>query len=524
VTIENVTIDGASTTHQGIDGGAIQINESSSSDTVTIKNSTFEADSEASGHNGGAIANLGAGTVDVSNSSFQDDTATSGNGGAIYNGAGGTINVSSGSVFEADQAQDGGAVAGGSTSALGAISIDNSTFQGDIASANGGAIDAADDDWQDLGASNDIFIGNSASGGDGGAIDFGDNNGSLGFAAVNGSNFDGNHAAGDGGAIDNGDHGSAYAEMDVLHSTFLGDSAATAADGEAINGVLSGSHVGVDVAGNLFAETCGGAPVSKGYNAAVPATSGGVVCAGGATDDQVSDAVNDVSTQGTNGDITVPDEPNPAIEVIPSGAQVDIWAGTGVSLCPDTDLLGNTSPDSSGHCDAGAVQAFVPASSGAGDGSGSGGGSGSGSGSGGGSGSGSGSGAGGTTTTSSSPAPVPPRTITTRVKLDNQQIQLISPSMNVCTAVNAKLKATLSSSAIKHSKKPKLKFSLATFLAGGKDKLTVKHLTAHASVKLKKLKAKSTDKLTVKLTYREPRKHRKTKTVSKTITVKFKVC
>ncbi|HEX3618110.1 MAG TPA: hypothetical protein VHU61_16320, partial [Solirubrobacteraceae bacterium] len=116
------------------------------------------------------------------------------------------------------------------------------------------------------------------------------------------------------------------------------------------------------------------------------------------------------------------------------------------------------------------------------------------------------------------------KTKTTKVKFDNQQITLVSPSLNVCTAAGKSIKATLSSRKIKRSRKPKLKFKLATFTVGGKDKHTARRLTAKVTIKLRHLKPHRTDKLKVVVHYKLARKHKKSKAVSKTITVKFKVC
>jgi hypothetical protein len=116
------------------------------------------------------------------------------------------------------------------------------------------------------------------------------------------------------------------------------------------------------------------------------------------------------------------------------------------------------------------------------------------------------------------------KTKTTKVKFDNQQITLVSPSLNVCTAAGKSIKATLSSKKIKKSRKPKLTFKLARFTAGGKDKHTAKRLTAKVSIKLRRLTAHRTDRLKVVVHYKMARKHKRSKAVSKTITVKFKVC
>jgi predicted outer membrane repeat protein len=512
VTFDDITIDGL---NSATDGGAISIDQGNSADTVTVKDSTFEHD-DASGYDGAALADVGSGTLSVTGSTFENDDVGSGDGGAIFNGSGSTLAVSASSLFEANSAAAGGAIY-----SQGATTVASSTLQGNSSSGGGGAIDsvAPNPGSARLDVTNSSFIGNTATS-NGGAIDDGDGGGSEAVIEVGGSEFVGNTATnGSGGAI--ADLASLFPAMYsfVWASTFVGDQVGSATDGYAI---YANGNQTFQVAGNLFAEDCAGTIMSVGYNAALPAgnpSGTGSACVGSAVQasDSVSSAAAEVIKSTQNSQLMVAEEDNPAIDLIPDNTTVNLGGPTVPEpLCPVTDLLGDSGPDATGRCDAGALQShFQPSGPSGGPGSGGGGGS------------------VGTTTTTTTPTtttpvttttPPKPKTITTKVKFDNQQIKLISPSLYVCTAVNAKLKATLSSGAIKHSKKPKLRFSLAKFLAGGKDRLTVKRLTAHASIKLKKLKAKSTDRLTVKLSYREPRKHKKAKTVSKTITVKFKVC
>ncbi len=578
ITSGNVTFDDITVTGliSDVDGGAIYVHDGNASDVVTVANSTFESDVTGGSHNGGAVANAGQSTVDVSGSTFDSDEAASDggaivnessgtvsvdegtldndraddggaiantgtgtvsvdgsdleqdtatfDGGAIDNDAGGTVTVSGGSTFEDDRADDGGAIAG-DDGLIGTLNVGGSSFVGNVAASDGGAIDsgAGSSSGEALTVTDDTFTGNGAEAGDGGAIDDADNGG-IGLASVSGSDFVGNYATiGDGGAIDNGDHGSPAAELSVWGSTFYGDVVASAADGAAIYDGGLGTIVQTEVAADLFTETCVGSVTSEGYNAAVPGGGAGIECAGGATGDQLDTAVTDVSSQGASGQFTLPDAPNPAIDLIPSGAQVSFFAGPETTLCPVTDLLGNSGPDSSGHCDAGAVQNYVPASSTTTNPGGGQGGSGSGS--------ASGSGGGGTSTTTSTTSTTtetthvaPKTTVTTTVKFDNQTITLVHPSMNVCTAAGKSLLATLTSKSIKHSKKPKLKFKLAAFTTGRKDKHSAKRVPAKESIKLKGLKAHRTDKLKVVVSYSKPRKHHKPAAVSKTITVKFKVC
>lgn len=511
VTFENLQIEGDTTTphDQAVDGGAIRVDESDAADTVTIEHSTFEADTEAAGHSGGAVADVGAGAIDVHDSSFTDDAATGGAGGAIYvdTSAVGLSDVT-GSTFEADAAGEGGAIDISGVNGDG-VAIERSTFEDDASSGDGGAINSAGPVASEALITQGVFIGNTAAS-DGGAIAVGAS-GSDGVLTTDWSLFSGNEATnGHGGAIYDGtDNG--VLDSYVVHSTFVGDKlgSANAADGYAI--FTAGTQL-FDVTANLFVESCAGTLTSTGYNVSMPAGDGGSSCAGGATGDQVSTLAGAVAPSAQNAQLLTPVSPNPALDLIPANTTAVIGTTT-TPICPTPDLLDNQGPDATGRCNAGALQ--NPASSSS-TGAGA---------------SGGGSGAATSTnppvtTTVPPPAPAPatPKTVTTRVRVDNQQITLVSPSMNVCAAAGGTLSATLSSTAIKHSRKPKLKFALATFLAGGKDKRTARHLTARVSIKLKGLKAASTDKLKVRVRYREPRRHHKPRTVSRTISVKFKVC
>jgi hypothetical protein len=518
VTSGNVTFDGIAV--EGLDstvpGGAIYVDDASTTDTVTVNDSTFEHDDD-SGSDGAAIADLGASVINISGSTFTNDETDTGDGGAIYldtaNAAIGVTGVISSSTFDDDSAADGGAIYDADASGGNALEVRNSTFEDDQATTGyGGAVDnAGGTDLGEVLFAKSVFLADSAQV-DGGAIANGAG-ATEAVTTVQGSEFSGNEAVtGSGAGLY--DDASVGADSYVVHSTFVGDilGSRNAASGFAI--YASGGQP-FEVTSNLFVEGCGGMFMSTGYNVAMPATAGGTACAQSATDDQVTPAAGEVVHSTQNSQLLEPVSPNPAIDLIPDNATARVGTTT-ASMCPVTDLLGNEGPDSTGNCSAGAIQVQGTVSSGGG-GSGSGG-----SGSGGGSGTGGTGGGSGTTTTP--PSSTPKKTITTVVKFDNQQITLISPSLNVCTASGKTLTSTLTSKKIKHSRKPKLSFKLATFTAGGKDKHTAKRLTAKVSIKLKGLKAHSTDKLKVAVAYRMPRKHKKPKTVSKTITVKFKVC
>jgi hypothetical protein len=497
VTFENITVDGLTS---NTNGGAINVDDSDASDLVTVENSTFDHDDAGTGNNGGAVANVGASTVDVTNSTLENDEAASGDGGAIYNGSSGTVTVSGGSLFDDDSAENGGAIDNAGVTQVGSLNVNNSTLQGNTATVDGGAVDNGDGaSVAELVAGRDIFIANTA-GVDGGAIDNGDAGGSAGLLAT-GDEFTGNTATiGHGGAIY--DSGNSSVGSDIWGSTFVGDEVAAAVDGYAIDGI----GTNVTVASDLFVEDCAGAITSAGYSAAMPATAGGMACVGAGTGDQVSSAAGDVGPASQDGQLKVPVYPNPAIDLIPDHASVT-FGGVTTQLCPISDLFADASPDSTGHCDAGAMQVVAPPEVTNPGGQ---------------------SGAGGTSTTATTTMTPPPsskkKTVTTTVKFDNQLITLVSPSMSVCTAAGKSLSTTLRSKAIKHSKKPKLKFRLATFTTGGKDRHTAKRLPAKQSITLKGLKAHRTDRIRIVVSYRKPRKHRKSASVSKRITVEFKVC
>lgn len=500
VTFDDITVTGLSS---DVDGGAINVDDGNSSDVVTVENSTFESDDEGAGYDGGAIANVGGGEVKVVDSTFTNDSASSGDGGAIYNGSGGTLNISGGSVFDDDSADDGGAI---DNAGNGSVSMSGSTFEDDMATLSGGAIENAGSNsgLPELLVTNSIFVANA--GATGGAIDDADAGGTAGMV-VDGSEFTGNSATAGGAIYDASD---TTAAAHVVASTFVGDGVGSASDGHAIDAVSTS----IDVTSSLFVEDCSGTIASLGYNVAMPASSGGSTCAGAGPYDQVSSNAGDVAASTQNHQLTVPVGLNPAIDLIPDNTSI-VFGGISASICPAADLLGDLSPDSSGRCDAGAIQVSAPTTTtttAGGQGGGQGGGA------------PAGTGGSGATSTGTTTAPVPKKTITTTVKLDNQTITLVSPSMNVCTAPGRNLSTTLGSRAIKHSKKPRLRFRLATFTVGGKDPHTAKRVPARESIKLKGLRAHRTDRLRVVVRYRKPLKHRRSATVSKTITVKFKVC
>jgi len=154
-----------------------------------------------------------------------------------------------------------------------------------------------------------------------------------------------------------------------------------------------------------------------------------------------------------------------------------------------------------------------------------------------------------TTTVTVPPTPPPPQT--TRAKVDNQQITLVTPSLRACTASGKKLGVTLNSATIAHSKATKLKFSSARFYLDkgvkhthkktitsrtGRRKhvivtsysanTTAHHVPVTLELSIRALKP-GIHTLTVKLSYKKREKrhgHEITVTVTKTLKVKFKVC
>jgi hypothetical protein len=144
----------------------------------------------------------------------------------------------------------------------------------------------------------------------------------------------------------------------------------------------------------------------------------------------------------------------------------------------------------------------------------------------------------------------PPSVHKTTVTFGSQQITLTTPATSICTARSGKLAATLNSTAIRNSKKAKLRFSNAAFyidkglghtvtktLRRHGRAVKVKVTTYRANAKVRTLPASPKLKLTglksgrhtlkVTLSYVETvikHGHKAKKTINKTITVTFKVC
>lgn len=155
------------------------------------------------------------------------------------------------------------------------------------------------------------------------------------------------------------------------------------------------------------------------------------------------------------------------------------------------------------------------------------------------------------TTTGSPPPPPPPPARLTTAKIGNQQIQLVTPSLMLCTARPRTLSVTLRSVAIAHSRAADLHFKSAAFFIdkgirhtrkrttrlrnGHKRTITVVAFTANAVTHrlpsrpvllLTGLKS-GLHTLRVTVSYKKTvtrHAHRRVITVTKTVTAKFKVC
>jgi hypothetical protein len=152
---------------------------------------------------------------------------------------------------------------------------------------------------------------------------------------------------------------------------------------------------------------------------------------------------------------------------------------------------------------------------------------------------------------SPSPLPSPPSGRSATAKFGNQQITLTTPSLLTCTASSQTLSVTLSSAAIRNAHGAQLRFANVAFYrdrgvrhtrketkhgrGGKKKKVTVTVFTSNAvkrhvpvtlSLPLKGLRS-GTHTLKVTLSYRTSetkRGHKRTVTVTKSLTATFRVC
>ncbi|HEX9373860.1 MAG TPA: hypothetical protein VF897_22805, partial [Roseiflexaceae bacterium] len=195
---------------------------------------------ETHGGGGGGMIAGGVGDVtNVTNVVFSNNQASgSGSpvGGGIGNGAG-TLNVT-GSTFDGNQSQgSGGGLYYSANSAAGSLTINNSTFKNNVTTGgDGGAIKTTSASTP-YSISNSTFTGNQAQGtnGTGGAVV--NESGTL---NIDHSTFVNNQvtaSAGRGGAIGSAD--GAGHNVTVNFSRFVGNSAATAANGRTLYGGTS---------------------------------------------------------------------------------------------------------------------------------------------------------------------------------------------------------------------------------------------------------------------------------------------
>jgi predicted outer membrane repeat protein len=348
-----LTVSGSTfTSNSAFDGGAIDNSDSSGSATAQITHSTFSQDLA---FHGGAIDSSdyeGNGTLTVSGSTFSQDSASD-NGGAVDNGddTGSGNFALTNCTFASDKATyDGGAVNNNGT---GTGTVSKSTFSLDKSKdENGGAIDNGygDDSDVSLTVNDSTFVGNSA-GGDGGAIDSGDD-GSTGTLTITFSTFDENESTGDGGAIDNGDN-DGLGTASIVSSTLYDNG------GYATLYNLSGS---LAIAGSVVADSttidCAGRITDAGYNFENGKSAS---CGFTTSENDVVGGDPDLGTLARNGGDTEtlkPTSASPLDAKIPNPTQVSIL-GTNFSLCPSTDQRGVDTPSDATACSIGSVDLFT---------------------------------------------------------------------------------------------------------------------------------------------------------------------
>ncbi len=234
------------------DGGAIDSGDYGATGTLSVTGSTFS--DNVTDLDGGAIDSgddSGNGTLTVADDTFSANSGTNADGGAIDSGddsGNATLSVDN-TTFSANIADWGGAIDSGDDSGNGTLTITGSAFTGNSVKSDGGAVNNGDfGGTGNLTVSASTFSGNTATGGagtdggDGGAIDNGDNGPGVGIStlAVTTSTFSDNTASHDGGAVDNGDyHG--LGTISVSASTFSGNSAGNVNGGAIDNGDNGGT-------------------------------------------------------------------------------------------------------------------------------------------------------------------------------------------------------------------------------------------------------------------------------------------
>lgn len=113
------------------------------------------------------------------------------------------------------------------------------------------------------------------------------------------------------------------------------------------------------------------------------------------------------------------------------------------------------------------------------------------------------------------------------MKIDNQLITLTIPSLETCTTDSSALDLTLTSTAIRRSHAPKLRFKSSAFYIGKVDRRdhqrTVRRLPAKLALRLSHHLGSALYTLEVVTSYRK-HGHKKSKAVTKTLKAKFRVC
>jgi len=180
LTLDGVSFDGDSAN----EGGAIALLDNVS---LTLIDTTFD-DNEAA-TSGGALYVGASSEATCSGCVFRDNSG--GEGGAVYSGADGTFTDSAGD-YSGNTGSDGGAIAVDG----GELTVANAAFTGNEAVRSGGAVSIRDP-AQTVEIVDSAFNSNTASAGDGGAIEIG-TDGSLNLDACA---FDANEAGDDGGAV-----------------------------------------------------------------------------------------------------------------------------------------------------------------------------------------------------------------------------------------------------------------------------------------------------------------------------------
>jgi hypothetical protein len=558
------TLDVSGSTFTGLSaaqaGGAIanDVGGSSGAGSVTVTGSTFASDDAPEG---GAILNgdynAAAATLSVSDSLFSSDGSLAGSGdsaswgGAILNGydthgGAATATLTDSSFVGDDSYYDGGAVDNAEEGGISTLTVIGSTFENDATEQNanlnggfGGAIDNGDTTIAAGSAGTlavlDSTFANDTVGGVSGTSEL-INNDTVGGATLAGNIFDGSCSEGSGASWTDDGYNVAItgghctnagtADTSVANEADLDLGAPTSENDETLEPTFASPAVGLipNPTTVLSNPIC---PLTDALGNTGPVYMGD--CNAGAVQaytplEPTGTATNVVATAGVDEATVTWTPPTPSQA---GGAIIDYTvtpfnvttgqAATAHTTTGDVDsltLIGLTSGDAyyftvvmhnsayagsaSGDSNSVTVATTPPA----------------------------------TTTTPVTTTPItttpivtlpPPTKTSTGATVDNQQITLTYPSMNVCEAPSKKLSVILTSKAVTKSTKAKLKLKQAAFYLDGHQKLTSGSDPAHVSLSLKGLK-KGAHSLALVITYSEALSHHRTRNVLKRLTVKFKVC